>query len=69
MNGLLTWENNTYFVGDPYYFQTGLNSSGTATVTYVAAATANNGEHKRTWNQMLTVSTNLFGSGNQKVAF
>lgn len=53
-SGLLTWENNKYFIGDPYYF-TG----------YVSGATANNGEHKRTWTQLNNVITNKFGSGLQ----
>ena len=53
-NGLLTWENNKYFMGDPYYFS-----------SYVSSATANNGEHKRTWTQLNNVITNKFGSGSQ----
>ncbi|MCQ2485339.1 MAG: hypothetical protein MJ168_08405 [Clostridia bacterium] len=53
-SGLLTWENNKYFIGDPYYFS-----------QYVSSATANNGEHKRTWTQLNTVITNKFGANNQ----
>ena len=53
-SGLLTWENNKYFIGDPYYFS-----------QYVSGATANNGEHKRTWSQLNKVITNRFGSGAQ----
>ena len=53
-SGLLTWESNKYFIGDPYYFS-----------SYVSGATANNGEHKKTWTQLNTVITNRFGSGNQ----
>lgn len=53
-SGLLTWENNRYFIGDPYYFS-----------QYVSGATANDGEHKRTWSQLNTVITNKFGSGSQ----
>jgi len=53
-DGLLTWESNLYFIGDPYYF-----------TSYVSGATANNGEHKKTWSQLNTVITNRHGSGNQ----
>lgn len=53
-NGLLTWENNKYFIGDPYYFS-----------SYVPGATANNGEHKKTWNQLNAVITSRFSSGTQ----
>ena len=53
-SGLLTWENNKYFIGDPYYFS-----------QYVSGATDNNGEHKRTWTQLNNVITNKFGSGSQ----
>lgn len=38
-NGLLTWEDNQYFIGDPYYF-----------AQYVSTATNNNGELKVYWN-------------------
>lgn len=53
-SGLLTWENNRYFMGDPYYFS-----------SYVRSATANNGEHKRTWGELNQVIANRFGSGSQ----
>lgn len=55
-NGLLTWENNRYFIGDPYFF-----------LTYCSNATNDNGQHKRTWSQLNTAITNKFGSGSQKV--
>lgn len=53
-NGLLTWESNKYFIGDPFYFS-----------SYVSGAKANNGELKRTWTQLNNVITNKFGSGSQ----
>lgn len=53
-SGLLTWEDNNYFMGDPYYFS-----------SYISSATANDGEHKKTWTQLNTVITNKFGSGSQ----
>lgn len=56
-NGLLTWENNKYFMGDPYYFS-----------TYVSGA-GNVGTHNRTWSQLNTVITNKFGSGSQMILF
>jgi hypothetical protein len=68
VNGLITWESNKYFVGDPYYFQKGKDKYGNE-VTYVSGATANNGEHKRTWAQMAQVSKNLHGSGNECVGW
>lgn len=56
-NGLLTWENNKYFMGDPYYFS-----------TYVSGA-GNVGTHNKTWSQLNTVITNKFGSGSQMILF
>lgn len=53
-SGLLTWESNKYFIGDPYYF-----------TTYVSSATQNNGEHKKTWTQLNQVIKNRFGSTSQ----
>lgn len=53
-SGLLTWESNKYFIGDPYYF-----------TTYVSGATKNDGEHKRTWSQLNQVIKNKFGTTNQ----
>jgi len=47
VNGLLTWESNQYFIGDPYYF-----------TQYVSGATANNGEHKKTWAKLSAVLSN-----------
>lgn len=56
-NGLLTWENNKYYMGDPFYFS-----------TYVSGA-GNVGTHNRTWSQLNTVITNKFGSGSQMILF
>jgi hypothetical protein len=56
-SGLLTWENNQYFIGDPYYF------SG-----YVAGA-GNTGYHNKSWGQLNTVITNSHGSGNQHIVW
>lgn len=53
-NGLLTWESNKYFIGDPFYF-----------TAYVPGATKNNGEHKKTWTQLNQVIKNRFGSTSQ----
>jgi hypothetical protein len=55
-SGLLTWESNKYFIGDPYYF-----------LDYVSSATADNGEHKESWGKLNTVITNVFSSGSQKI--
>lgn len=38
-NGLLTWEDNKYFIGDTYYFK-----------QYVSTATSDNGELKVSWS-------------------
>lgn len=51
-NGLLTWEDNKYFMGDPFYFS-----------TYVSGA-GNVGTHNKTWSQLNTVITNKFGTSN-----
>ncbi len=56
--GYLTWENNQYFIGDPYYFS-----------EYVASATADDGYHKKTWAQLNTVITNSHGANNQHVVW
>lgn len=53
-SGLLTWENNQYFIGDPYYFSTYVSGAGTI------------GEHKKTWTKLNTVITNKFGAGQQR---
>lgn len=53
-SGLITWENNKYFIGDPYYF-----------TTYVSSATKNDGEHKKTWAQLHQVIKNRFGTTSQ----
>ena len=52
-SGLLTWENNKYYIGDPFYFSTYVSGAGTV------------GTHNRTWSQLNTVITNRHGSGNQ----
>lgn len=49
VNGLITWENNRYFIGDPYYFS-----------TYVSGA-GNDGEHKRTWSELNASIQSRFG--------
>ncbi len=55
VNGLVTWEDNVYFIGDPFYFS-----------KYVRSATANNGEHKRTWDELNAVIRNKYGAGYEK---
>lgn len=55
--GLLTWENNQYFIGDPFYFP-----------KYVAGANGD-GYHKKTWTQLNTVITNSHGAGNQHIVW
>lgn len=55
--GLLTWENNMYFMGDPYYFS-----------SYVPGAD-NTGYHNKSWGQLNTVITNSHGSGNQHIVW
>ncbi len=56
--GYLTWENNKYFIGDPYYF-----------TDYVPSATANDGYHKRTWSELNGTITNSHGENNQHVVW
>lgn len=56
--GYLTWENNQYFIGDPYYFS-----------DYVPSATANDGYHKKSWTKLNTVITNSHGQNNQHVVW
>lgn len=53
-SGLLTWANNQYFIGDPYYF------SG-----YVPGA-GSTGDHNKTWGKLDTVIRNRFGSGQER---
>jgi hypothetical protein len=45
-SGLLTWENNQYFIGDPYYFSSYPNSNAP-----VGAV----GEHKESWTNLRQV--------------
>lgn len=55
--GLLTWDNDQYFIGDPFYFP-----------KYVAGAKGD-GYHKKTWTQLNTVITNSHGVGNQHIVW
>ena len=56
--GYLTWENNQYFIGDPYYFS-----------DYVPSATADDGYHKKSWEQLNTVITSSHGQNNQHIVW
>lgn len=52
VNGLITWEDNKYFIGDPYYFS-----------KYVSGAD-DTGEHKRTWSELNASIQSYYGSDN-----
>lgn len=56
-SGLLTWEGNQYFIGDPYYFSGYVNGAGTT------------GEHKKTWTKLNKVINNRFGSGQERIVY
>ncbi len=53
-SGLLTWESNQYFMGDPYYFSGYVNGAGST------------GEHKKTWVKLNKVINNRFGTGQER---
>ena len=53
-SGLLTWESNQYFMGDPYYFSGYVNGAGST------------GEHKKTWIKLNKVINNRFGTGQER---
>lgn len=53
-SGLLTWANNQYFMGDPYYFS-----------DYVPGA-GNAGDHNKTWEKLNKVINNRFGTGQER---
>lgn len=69
VEGKMSWKDNKYLVGDPYFFKKGLSSDGTTVVTYCSNATDDNGYHERTWAQMLFVSTEKHGNNNEKMAW
>ena len=56
--GLLTWANDEYFIGDPYYFS-----------KYVKSATANDGYHNKNWYQLNAAITSSHGENNQHVVW
>jgi hypothetical protein len=56
-SGLLTWANNQYFIGDPYYFSSYVPGAGTA------------GDHNKTWTRLNKVIRNRFGSGQERIVF
>ena len=56
-SGLLTWANNQYFIGDPYYFSSYVPGAGTA------------GDHNKTWTKLNKVIRNRFGSGQERIVF
>lgn len=53
-NGIITWDNNLYFVGDPYYFP-----------KYVSGAPADKGDYSVSWSVLNSVITARFGAGSQ----
>lgn len=56
-NGILTWDKNDYFIGDPYYFPG------------YGGITGSIGEHQKAWGKLNSVIKNKHGSGNQIVAY
>lgn len=56
-SGLLTWENNQYFMGDPFYFSGYVNGAGST------------GEHKKNWSKLNKVINNRFGTGQERFVF
>lgn len=55
--GYLTWANNEYFIGDPFYFP-----------EYVTGAKGD-GYHNKTWFQLNTVITESHGEGDQHIVW
>ena len=59
--GQLTWANDLYFIGDPYYF--------TNYVSNCVEDPSGPGYHKKTWTQLNRVITNSHGEGNQHIVW